>query len=99
MWVAPPPLWGLTFPIRCQISACVRNTIGIDSADQAESWRTLSSTDFTKSTASVPALHDWRRIFAEHNIQLAETADRLLDRAPDVPDALLFGDVGFDESR
>ena len=29
-------------------------------------------------------------------IQLAETADRLLDRAPD---AVLSGDVGFDESR
>jgi hypothetical protein len=29
-------------------------------------------------------------------IQLAETADCLLDRAPD---AILFGDVGFDESR
>jgi hypothetical protein len=29
-------------------------------------------------------------------VQLAETVDRLLNRAPD---ALLFGDVGFDESR
>jgi hypothetical protein len=37
--VGHTPPWGQAFPIRRQIPACVGNTIGIDSTDQAELLR------------------------------------------------------------
>jgi len=63
--VGRTPPWGQAFPIRRQIPACVCNTIGIDSTDQAELRHTPFSTDFITSTASCLALH--RRIYAEHS--------------------------------
>ncbi len=60
------PPWDQAFRIRLRLSQCACNAIGIFSTEPAELWLTPSSTDFITSTVSRPALHERRRIFAEH---------------------------------